>query len=110
GTSPYWELGPERIERQISPLYRPLYDHGLADYRTTSNTATVAAVVMLRYLVERGDEYVIEAVRYQGGYRHVFAFRRDLPEAEAIRAALAESTSGRGYAPYAVLKGFPFGI
>ena len=40
---------------------------------------------MLRYLVERGEEYVIEAVRYQGGYRHVFAFRRSLPEAEAIR-------------------------
>ena len=108
GTAPYRELEPAEIERRISPLFRPIYEHGLADYRTTSNTATVAAVVMLRYLVERGDQYAIESVRYQGGYRHVFAFRRSLPEAGAIRAALGESTSGRGYAAYAALKGFPF--
>ena len=63
---------------------------------------------MLRYLVERGDEYEVEAVRYQGGYRHVFAFRRKLPEAGEIREALAQATSGREYAPYAALKGFAF--
>ena len=63
---------------------------------------------MLRYLTERGGEYRIEAVRYQGGYRHVLAFRRNLPEGAAILRALTEATSGRGYASYAALKRFPF--
>jgi hypothetical protein len=108
GALGHWQLGPERIAAQISPRYQPLYEHGLDEYGATSNTATVAAVVMLRYLAECGDEYMIEVVRYQGGYRHVFAFRRSLPEAPQIRDALSESTTGRGYASYAALKGFPF--
>ena len=108
GAPPFWEIDPARIERSVSPLQRSIYDRGLDEYTSSSNTATVAALVMLRYLVERGDEYAIEAVRYQGGYRHVLAFRRSLPEASAIRVALEQATSGRGYAPYAALKGFPF--
>ena len=103
----FWEIGGERITQRIAPAERDVFDHGLERYGATSNTATIAAVVMLRYLAERAHEYEIEAVRYQGGYRHVFAFRRSLPEADAIRAALAESVSGRGYAPYAALKHFP---
>ncbi len=107
GAPRLWEVPPERIRQRISPSQRAVFDSGLSEYRPTSNTATVAALVMLRYLVERGDQYVIEAVFYQGGYRHVVAFRRGLPETDAMRAALEESTTGRGYAPYAALKGFP---
>jgi arabinofuranosyltransferase len=102
-----WQVGADRLERQISPEYRSVFAHGLDDYRATSNTATVAAAVMLRYLVERRNEYAVESVFYQGGYRHLLAYRRDLPEAEAIGAALAESVTGRGYASFAALKGFP---
>jgi hypothetical protein len=107
GSPPFWEIDGATIERRISPDYRAVYDRGLESYTTTSNTATIAAVVMLRYLAERGADYVIDSVRYQGGYRHVFAFRRGLPEADAIREALVEATSGKGYAPYAALKGLP---
>jgi hypothetical protein len=107
GSPSFWEIDGATIERRISPDYRAVYDGGLARYTTTSNTATIAAVVMLRYLAERDADYVIESVRYQGGYRHVFAFRRALPEAEAIREALVGATSGNAYAPYAALKGLP---
>jgi hypothetical protein len=108
GSPASWQVRADRLERQISPEYRSVFAHGLDDYRATSNTATVAAAVMLRFLVERRNEYVVESVFYQGGHRHLFAYRRDLPEAEAIGAALAESVTGRGYASYAALKGFPW--
>ena len=52
-------------------------------------------------------QYVIESVFYQGATVTSFAFRRGLPETDAMRAALEESTTGRGYTSYAALKGFP---
>jgi hypothetical protein len=107
GAPRLWEVPPERIRKRISPPHRAVFEGGLDEYRPTSNTATVAALVMLRYLVERGDQYVVESVFYQGGYRHIVAFRLGLPETGAMRAALEESTTGRGYASYAALKGFP---
>ena len=107
GAPRLWEVPPERIRQRISPSHRAVFEGGLDEYRPTSNTATVAALVMLRYLVERGDQYVIESVFYQGGYRHIVAFRLGLPETDAMRAALEESTTGRGYTSYAALKGFP---
>jgi len=108
GDPAFFEIDRMQIERRIASPYRSVFEQGLERYAPTSNTATVAAAVMLRYLVERGDDYEVEVVRYQGGYRHVFAFRRKLPEAGEIREALAQSTSGQAYAPYAALKGFPF--
>jgi hypothetical protein len=108
GDAGYFEIDPAEIERRIAPPYRSVFEHGLERYGVSSNTATVAAAVMLRYLVGQGGEYRIEAVRYQGGYRHLFAFRRSLPEGPAILHALTEATSGREYASYAALKRFPF--
>lgn len=100
-------LDPGDLERAVRPRWRAQYAREEHAYPPDVAPEQLAALVLARHVELHAAEYEAWAVRYQGGLRHVWAFRRTLPAREALVAELRASSEPGAWRPYLALAAEP---
>jgi len=92
------------LERSVVERWRGIYAQDQLAYPPGVAPETLAVLALARYVASHADRYDVVSVRYQGGWKHVWAIRRSLPERERILEAMracSEPTAWRSYAQVA---------
>jgi hypothetical protein len=101
------ELPPGSLAASVRPDQRDLYEHGIREYGGSSIPDSACNVIAARYIEDSG-KYDLFAVRYTGGFKHVYAIRRGHPREAAVLEALRSSLRPESYRSYAREAGLPF--
>jgi hypothetical protein len=96
-------LEPTELEHAVRPRWREAYAREHHEYPPGVAPETLAALVLARHVAHHGSEYEAWAVRYQGALRHVWAFRRSLPERAALVTELGASARADAWRAYAAV-------
>lgn len=93
------------LERSVAARWRDAYAEGWSSYPPAIAPETLAALALARHAASGG--YDVWSVRYQGGWKHVWAIRRALPERAAIVAAIEACSAPAAWRSYAGVAGSP---
>src|SRR5260221_6989417 len=100
-------LRVEDLSKSVRPEFRRMYEHGIAQYGSTSIPDNACNVIAAKFLAD-SDRYDLYAVKYMASYKHVYALKRGFPRAPEILDALRASAKPEAYRSYAQVVGLPF--
>src|SRR5262245_20102056 len=101
------ELEPVELERFVAARWRDAYARDWSSYPPGIAPENMAALALARHVARGPIDYDVWSVRYQGGWKHVWAIRRSLPEREAIVAAIQACSEPSAWRSYADVGGPP---
>lgn len=87
------------LAAHVTATGRAAFDAPLASYPPGSTPESVAPAVLARFLADHAG-YRIVLARYEGEYRHVWAFRADLAGLDELLADLEASHAPSAWRPY----------
>jgi len=95
------------LERFVTARWRDAYADDWPSYPPGIAPETLAPLALTRHVARGPITYDVWGVRYQGGWMHVWAIRRALPEREQIVAAIQACSEPSAWRSYADVAGSP---
>ncbi|MBK7874422.1 MAG: hypothetical protein IPJ77_01480 [Planctomycetes bacterium] len=83
----------------VTAAGRAAFDTPLERYPAGSAPENVAPAVLARFLADHANYHIVLA-RYEGEYRHVWAFRTDLPQLAELLTELEANHTPSAWRPY----------